>query len=167
MGATSCAGSRAAWPSFVRGHAPFARDARPDRDSPSRRHPGSDAARLSQHVRFVPLGLADFPSKARADAQAFVRDDSLWSQLVPADDGPSRYVLFRFHFPEGVDNSGFVGWLASLIKRETGAGTFVVCGENRTRGGIFDLWGVDLQVGAEVLSIVQSLRVASPAGSKP
>ena len=117
--------------------------------------------------RFVPLGLADFPSKARADAQAFVRDDSLWSQLVPADDGPSRYVLFRFHFPEGVDNSGFVGWLASLIKRETGAGTFVVCGENPTRGGIFDLWGVDLQVGAEVLSIVQSLRVASPAGSKP
>ena len=114
--------------------------------------------------RFVPLGLADFPSRARADALAFVRDDALWSQLLPAEEGPSRYVLFRFHFPDGGDNSGFVGWLASLIKRETGAGTFVVCGENPARGGIFDLWGVDLSVGAEVLSLVRRLRDARPAG---
>jgi Family of unknown function (DUF6196) len=110
--------------------------------------------------RFVPLPLAEFPFRARAEAQAFVRDDAVWSQLVPADEGPSRCVLFRFHFPEGVDNSGFVGWLASLIKRETGAGAFVVCGENPAQGGIFDLWGVDLQVGAEVLSIVRALRGA-------
>jgi Family of unknown function (DUF6196) len=117
--------------------------------------------------RFVPLGLTDFPSRARADAQAFVRDDETWSQLVPVDEGPSGYVLFRFHFPEGVDNSGFIGWLASLIKRQTGAGTFVVCGENPARGGIFDLWGVDLPIGAEVLSLVRTLRGAPPARSRP
>ena len=113
---------------------------------------------FSGTYRFVSLPLADFPSRARADALAFVRDDAVWSQLVPSDEGPSRYVLFRFHFPEGMDNSGFIGWLASLIKRETGAGTFVVCGENPAQGGIFDLWGVDLPVGAGVLSLVRSLR---------
>jgi len=28
----------------------------------------------------------------------------------------NRFALFSFHFPEGLDNSGFVGWLATALK---------------------------------------------------
>jgi len=40
-----------------------------------------------------------------------------------------------------LDNSGFVGWLATHMKRSLGTGVFVVCGQNSARGGIFDYWG--------------------------
>ena len=43
-----------------------------------------------------------------------------------------------FHFPAGVDNSGFVGWLASHLKVVLGTGVLVVCGFNSQRGGVFD-----------------------------
>src|ERR671919_400582 len=68
---------------------------------------------------------------------ALVRDDRVWSRLVPAalDHGVEQFGLLRFHFPEGVDNSGFVGWLASHLKRELGTGVFVVCGQNSEQGG--------------------------------
>ena len=68
---------------------------------------------------------------------ALVRDDRVWSRLVPTalDHGVEQFGLLRFHFPEGVDNSGFVGWLASHLKRELGTGVFVVCGQNSEQGG--------------------------------
>src|SRR6185436_17586977 len=60
------------------------------------------------------------------DALAYVRDDEVWSYLGPST-APSdeRCRVFRFHFPPGVDNSGFVGWLASHLKRKCGTGVFV------------------------------------------
>ena len=97
----------------------------------------------------------------QVDALALVRDDASWSQLVPCSDATEElFGLFRFHFPASVDNSGFVGWLASLLKAELGVGVFVVCGQNSADGGIYDYWGCPLEARADVLRIVQSLATS-------
>jgi len=75
------------------------------------------------------LALVEFPRQVRDDAVAIVRDADRWSQLIPvgpADAPPERFRLWTFHFPVDLDNSGFVGWLATHIKRATGSGVFVV-----------------------------------------
>jgi hypothetical protein len=74
---------------------------------------------------------------------ALIRDDEVWSSLQPARQGTNgeHFALMRFQFPGGLDNSGFVGWLASELKRRLGTGILVVCGQNSGRGGIFDYWG--------------------------
>jgi hypothetical protein len=120
------------------------------------------AARMDWHegaYAFHEYALADFPAHEAADSFAFVRDEESWSVLRKA--GPAAaetFALFSFHFPEGLDNSGFVGWLASRFKRELGTGVFVVCGQNSRRGGIFDYWGVPLSVGAAALQLLKTLR---------
>jgi hypothetical protein len=94
----------------------------------------------------------------RPDALAHVRDESVWSQLVPSSDGRRElFRVFTFHFPSGVDNSGFVGWLATLLKARFGTGVFVVCGQSSSRGGIFDHWGVGLERSEAVLAAVAEL----------
>jgi hypothetical protein len=65
--------------------------------------------------------------------------------------------LFRFHFPEGADNSGFVGWLATRLKLRFGTGVFVTCGQHRRDGGIFDYWGVPALLAAEVIREIERL----------
>jgi hypothetical protein len=118
-------------------------------------------ARLTvyQHsYAFHEFPLTDFPGSARTDALALVRDDRVWSQLVPCDDPrEDLFTLFRFHFPADADNSGFVGWLATHLKRRFGTGVFVTCGQNRRDGGIFDYWGVPLAIGVDTVNEVQGL----------
>ena len=100
-----------------------------------------------------------FPSHHIADALAFVRDSHVWSALVPQRQPQQEaFSLFSFHFPPNLDNSGFVGWLASHLKATVGTGVFVVCGQNSTRGGIFDYWGAPLAVADQVLKEVKLLR---------
>ena len=106
---------------------------------------------------FEEMPLVEFRSRASRDALAFVRDDEVWSQLVPFCGTGEQFSLFRFEFPSGVDNSGFVGWLASLIKERFGSGVFVVCGSNTNVGGIFDYWGVPAPIGAEVIAFIRNL----------
>jgi hypothetical protein len=93
---------------------------------------------------------------------ALVRDDDVWSQLVPigSDNAATAepYALFRFHFPPGIDNSGFVGWLATRLKRELGSGVFVVCGQNSRRGGIYDYWGCPLALRDDARRLIDCLR---------
>lgn len=104
-----------------------------------------------------PIDNYTFDSKALA----IVRDDKVWSQLVESPDRNVKKELFKiisFHFKDGFDNSGFVGWLATTIKKEIGAGVFVVCGQNSNKGGIFDYWGCPLQVEDEVVKLVKELR---------
>jgi Family of unknown function (DUF6196) len=120
----------------------------------------------TQTYAFLEFPLPEFPRKARMDALALVRDDRVWSQLVPCnDDQESLFTLFRFHFPPNADNSGFVGWLATHLKRKFGTGVFVTCGQNRADGGIFDYWGVPIAIGAEVISEVGRL-VGTPQESR-
>ena len=94
-------------------------------------------------------------------ALAIVRDEEVWSQLVRTPTQSSEkelFMVFRFHFKAGLDNSGFVGWLATRIKREVGTGVFVVCGNNNKRGGVFDYWGCPVSVGDNVLKLIHTMR---------
>ncbi|RCS24589.1 hypothetical protein DUT91_09635 [Phyllobacterium salinisoli] len=107
---------------------------------------------------FDEFSHAEFAQRARQDALALVRDDEIWSQLVPCtDEGAELFAIWRFHFTEGDDNSGFVGWLANHLKETFGTGVFVVCGQNSRRAGIFDYWGCPAILGVSVLSEVREL----------
>jgi hypothetical protein len=102
---------------------------------------------------------ARFPIEDIGEALALVRDEDVWSVLKPAGgDSAEPFGLFSFHFPDRLDNSGFVGWLASRLKRELGTGVFVVCGQNSRRGGIFDYWGVPVAMKDETKSLLARLR---------
>jgi hypothetical protein len=108
---------------------------------------------------FVEFDVSRFPSELIPEALAFVRDEEVWSALVPsATPEHERFVIFGFHFTPGLDNSGFVGWLASHLKSRLGTGVMVVCGQNSSRGGIFDYWGAPLSVASEVIGEVQRMR---------
>lgn len=120
---------------------------------------------LPQAYAYVETPASQFPSPHLASAIALVRDEQVWSALVPADDDAGeRYVVFSFHFAPDLDNSGFVGWLASHLKAIVGTGVLVVCGHNRARGGIFDYWGAPESMAAPVLAEVRKLRAAGSAG---
>ena len=108
---------------------------------------------------FYEVPVTHFPVHRIADALAFVRDEEVWSILAPADaSAAEKFVLFSFHFPPVLDNSGFVGWLASHLKATIGTGIMVVCGQNSGQGGIFDYWGAPAAVAQQVIAEVQRLR---------
>jgi hypothetical protein len=110
--------------------------------------------------QFKETALTDPPALS-ADVLAVVRDDDTWSRLVRAEDERAdreRFGLFSFHFPADMDNSGFVGWLATHLKQRLGTGVFVVCGSNRARGGIYDYWGCPIGVLTDALAVVRGLR---------
>jgi hypothetical protein len=112
-----------------------------------------------QIYAYVEVPVQSFPSHLVSTALALVKDAQVWSALVPSlDEQAERFIVFSFHFVEGQDNSGFVGWLATHLKRTIGTGVFVVCGQNSRQGGIFDYWGAPLSVGAEVLAEIERMR---------
>jgi hypothetical protein len=113
---------------------------------------------------FEEFPLSEFKLKADANALALVRDEKAWSQLVPSHDAKAeRFGVFCFHFPKDADNSGFVGWLATHLKRKFGTGVFVTCGQNSGDGGIFDYWGCPLELAQPVISEVRALVAGNAA----
>lgn len=93
------------------------------------------------------------------NALAMVKDDEVWSLLVPVErDGTENFKIFSFHFKEGLDNSGFVGWLATKIKEKFGSGIFVICGQNSNQGGIFDYNGCPIEMADEIINFIHELR---------
>jgi hypothetical protein len=107
---------------------------------------------------FVEFPLAVFRDRADPQALALVRDEVVWSMLVPApDDAAEPFAIWCFHFPAGADNSGFVGWLATHLKARFGTGVFVTCGQNSADGGIFDYWGCPWELRVEVIGAVKDL----------
>ena len=112
---------------------------------------------------FEEFPLAAFSERADPNALALVRDDAVWSQLVehhgpvPDDGSVEPFCLWRFHFPDGADNSGFVGWLATHLKERFGTGVFVVCGQNSADGGIFDYWGGPFELRDDLIGEVERL----------
>lgn len=123
---------------------------------------GSEFVVYPQPYVFVETPVEAFPGQLLQQALAFVRDEQVWSALVPADGDADRerFFLFGFHFVPEADNSGFVGWLASHLKTRLGSGVLVVCGQNSRRGGIFDYWGVPWAVGPAVQAEIERLRRA-------
>lgn len=108
---------------------------------------------------FIECPVSHFPNELVSQALALVRDDEVWSALVPATSAAAeRFMVFSFHFRPNEDNSGFVGWLASSLKQALGTGVFVVCGQNSGRGGIFDYWGAPAALREEVLDALVGLR---------
>jgi hypothetical protein len=103
------------------------------------------------------------PPALTDDTLAVVRDETSWSRLIPAaaagaDEGVELFGVFSFHFPHGLDNSGFVGWLATHLKTALGTGVFVVCGSNQTQGGIYDYWGCPIDLVEDAFEVVRALR---------
>lgn len=103
----------------------------------------------------------DQPPVLDDDLLAVVRDEDSWSVLRPSDedDARERFGVFSFHFPEHVDSSGFVGWLAGALKEQLGTGVFVVCGSNSDRGGVYDYWGCPSELLDDAISAVHRLAV--------
>lgn len=110
-----------------------------------------------------PYIFEEFPinalnSKINNAALALVRDEEIWSQLVPCQDTARElFTIISFHFPSGLDNSGFVGWLATHMKQKLGTGVFVTCGQNSSKGGIFDNWGCPYEIGEAFIEEIGSL----------
>lgn len=111
---------------------------------------------------FEEYPVNEFKFKAKDTALAYIRDSEVWSQLIPVEDTTISQELFKvisFHFPPNLDNSGFVGWLATHLKQRIGTGVFVICGQNSSRGGIFDYWGCPYSLGdyfvQEILSLIK------------
>lgn len=95
--------------------------------------------------------IEEFKSRVNENALAIVRDGQVWSQLIELKNYTSEsFAVWRFHFPKGADNSGFVGWLATRLKVLFGTGVFVVCGQNSEDGGIFDYWGCPIELKEQV-----------------
>ena len=93
------------------------------------------------------------------DSLACVRDGGAWSVLAPAGPGDQRlFAVVTLHFPPGADNSGFVGWLATILKRELDTGVIVICGYNSGRGGIFDYYGVPIGLREATAKLLLDLR---------
>jgi len=110
---------------------------------------------------FLEFPLQEFPEAVDPDALALVRDDEVWSQLVPCSDPEEElFTIWRFHFDPSDDNSGFIGWIANHLKEKFGTGIFVTCGQNRSRGGIFDYTGCPAALGAEVIAELNQLAAA-------
>lgn len=106
------------------------------------------------------------PPELTPEVLAVVRDAEKWSALRPASSGEADtelFGLFSFHFPAGLDNSGFVGWLATELKQRLGTGVFVVCGSNTERGGIYDYWGCPVDMIDKVRRVLEALRAADAA----
>lgn len=106
---------------------------------------------------------ADRPPALTGDTLAVVRDGESWSRLIPLAQehrDVEQFGIFSFHFPFELDNSGFVGWLATHLKTELGTGVFVICGSNRARGGIYDYWGCPIDVLDEATAIIKALRTS-------
>jgi hypothetical protein len=100
-------------------------------------------------------------------ALAAVRDGDAWYALAPSkQDANGSYRVFSFHFAEGTNASGFVAWLAGLMKKDAGTGALVVCGFDardnpalwQTSFGLFDYWGCPWSKGEAVMTLIESLR---------
>ena len=100
------------------------------------------------------------PQDADPDSLALVRYDTQWCELRPGRDSEDseRFVVWRVAFPDGGDNSGFVGWLATHLKRCLGTGVFVTCGSHPDANGVFDYWGAPASLRAEVLTELRALN---------
>ena len=119
----------------------------------------ADIQIFKEEYEFQEHTSSDSPLRANPEALAIVWDGEVWSQMVPSiDASKERFKIIRFYFKEKLDNSGFIGWLASHLKCKIGTGVIVVCGQNSRHGGIYDYWGCPAEVADRVIAEIQMLR---------
>ena len=115
---------------------------------------------MPDYYRFLELKNPIY--KIPVNAIAIIRDKDNWSALMPSKPGENEvYAVFKTHFNPNDDNSGFVGWMASRVKEKFGSGVFVICGYNKSRGGIFDYMGVPASLKDDVVKYITGLRAGS------
>jgi hypothetical protein len=111
--------------------------------------------------------LVSTSSQLPDTALATVRDGASWYALAPVTpDSAGAYRVVAFHFAEGSNASGFVAWLAGLMKQDASTGAMVVCGFDaratpalwQTSLGLFDYWGCPWSKGADVIALIERLR---------
>src|SRR5262249_60732675 len=74
------------------------------------------------------------PFRLPANAFAVVRDGSAWHALTAVPPNTTgAYRILVFHFAEDSNASGFVAWLAGVMKKEAGAGGMVGGGVDARR----------------------------------
>jgi hypothetical protein len=118
---------------------------------------------LAQPYAWGPAASSRLPD----DALAAVRDATSWFALTPVtSDTVGAYRVMAFHFAEGSSASGFVAWLAGLMRQQAGTGAMVVCGFDaratpalwQTSLGLFDYWGCPWSRGDDVIALIERLR---------
>ncbi|MEM9556479.1 MAG: DUF6196 family protein [Acidobacteriota bacterium] len=103
---------------------------------------------------------SEFVRRARRSSLALVRNQDTWSQLVEVDRTTARQDrlnVWLFEFASEPSNAGFVGWLASEIRRRSGTGVAVICGYDSARGGIYDYWACPQLAFESVQSTIREL----------
>lgn len=96
-------------------------------------------------------------------ALAHVRGLDNWSALMPSlGTEPDQLHVMRINFVDGQDNSGFVGWLATLLKAELGTGVTVVCGFESAHGGVFDYWCIPNAVSKDAAALLKRWQATGP-----
>lgn len=96
-------------------------------------------------------------------ALALVRGVGNWSALMPSlGTEPDLLHVMRINFVDGQDNSGFVGWLATLLKAELGTGVAVVCGFDSANGGVFDYWCIPNAVKKDAVALLERWQATGP-----
>jgi uncharacterized protein DUF6196 len=125
-----------------------------------------ECARVTSYAHAFCFEETPLETPPRIDERclALVRNDTVWSALVPGPEGAgtsASFGLLRFEFDSDADNSGFVGWLATHLKRALGTGIFVICGHDSSSGGIYDYWGFPIALRKDVLREVAALGTSS------
>lgn len=114
---------------------------------------------------FVWKEVSDLGDAGYSEALAYVCGNGGWIALVPSlESGPEQLQVVRINFEPDQDNSGFVGWLATLLKTELGADITVVCGYDSANGGVFDYWCVPISVADAALTLLDEWQRTGPPG---
>ncbi|KQW72445.1 hypothetical protein ASD03_32365 [Ensifer sp. Root127] len=118
----------------------------------------ADLEVFTNTFRFVEFEDCDFAEFVRKDALAIVRDETRWSQLVPAEELQGKlFQVLQLHFPEEVDRGGLVGWVGTHLRRSIGTDIIVICGQNSRAGGTFDYIGYPVSVASKVRAEIRNL----------
>jgi len=111
-----------------------------------------------EEYAFEEFTQEEFAIKIKTDALALIRDENTWCQLVSSNNpGKKQFKVIRFYFNNNLDNSGFIGWLATHLKLKLGTGVFVIRGQNSEHGGIYDFWGFPVDVVDSVIEEIIKL----------
>lgn len=116
---------------------------------------------LPTAYKFEEIPAGSRPAEFGGDeALAWVRNQDVWCRLLPTnpEQTSDAFGLLQIQFPEGTDNSGFVGWLAGHLKQALGTGVFVICGYDSRNGGIYDYTGFPWELTELVRAEIEGLR---------
>lgn len=94
---------------------------------------------------------------------AYVKGQLTSSVLVPSPHHePDRLHVTRINFTSDQDNSGFGGWLATLLKSKLGTGVAVVCGYESANGGVFDYWCIPEEISVSAVKLLETWQQEDP-----